>query len=119
MAKDFYIDTNNGEVIVTGVLDSRNFKFLLGAIHSRAKAGFQDVDIDFSGLTRCGPTSMIAICAIIDRYKREGYCFYCKLPEDDKLKKLFKNSNWAFFINSEEYSQSAYERAYTNTGKKF
>lgn len=75
------------------------------AIH---QAGYVDVVLDFSRCEIADPASMLALCAQVTKLQYEGIDFSLILPATDKLQRLFRNANWAYFIDSRHYDESTF-----------
>ena len=52
---------------------------------------------------------MLPILPIIANYQAQGNSFDLVLPQEEKLKRLFLNTNWAHHINPNKYDSSSYE----------
>jgi anti-sigma regulatory factor (Ser/Thr protein kinase) len=55
---------------------------------------------------------MLAICAQVAKLHYEGIDFSLVLPRSDRLRKLFRNANWAYFLDPRNYEPSTF-RGYT------
>ncbi|MBL8908177.1 MAG: DUF4325 domain-containing protein [Rhizobiales bacterium] len=73
-----------------------------------AKLGYGDVVLDFSSCTKAMAGEMIAIAARCQEYWKKSIDVQLELPADEKLKKLFRNSNWAYFIDPRSHAESRY-----------
>ena len=60
--------------------------------------GYEDIILDFSTCNRAYPDGMIPLLADVDALRRDGVNFSVDLPRDDKLKRLFLNTNWAHIL---------------------
>jgi len=71
--------------------------------------GYQDVVLDFTSCDAAFPVAMLPVCAQALRLKCEkGIAFSLKLPDNEKLRRLFINANWAFLISPNEFEPSPY-----------
>ncbi len=52
--------------------------------------------------------TMLPLIAIVSDYRRRGVDFELIVPEDQSLKRLFINTNWAHHIQPSDYGPSAY-----------
>ena len=79
------------------------------AIH---EAGFVDVVLDFARCEAAFPAPMLALCAQVANLHYEGVDFSLILPESYSLQRLFRNANWAYFLDPKKYDPSTF-RGYT------
>lgn len=77
-----------------------------------AGAGYVDVVLDFSECDAAFPAPMLAFCAQVEKLQHEGVDFSLVLPKIERLQRLFRNTNWAFFLDRRQYSPSTF-RGYT------
>jgi len=82
---------------------------LHGAIQ---EAGYVDVVLDFSNCEVAYPAPMLALCAQVAKLHYEGIDFSLVLPNSDKLQRLFRNANWAYFLDPRQCEPSTF-RGYT------
>lgn len=77
-------------------------------IHQAVQAGFEDIVLDFSqcGAAFAGP--MLALCAHALRLRESRMDFELVLPVDERLARLFRNANWAHFLEPRRYNQSTF-----------
>ena len=107
MASDHFIDEKGERVFIEGPLGGYNIKLLLALMHGViAKRGYPDIELDFSRCTRAYSSEMLMICSEARRYKRAGIGVYLTLPNDDRMRKLFINSNWASIIDEQSHPRS-------------
>lgn len=71
-----------------------------------------DVVLDFSECEAAYPAPMLALCAQVAKLHYEGIDFSLVLPTSDRLQRLFRNANWAYFLDPREYEPSTF-RGYT------
>ena len=90
------------------------FRFL-AAMHSTVEAkGYQDLHLDFSDCTKAFAPEMLTICARCLAYWKEGVDVNLILPTDQRMSRLFRNTNWAHFIDFREFELSRF-RGYTHS----
>jgi hypothetical protein len=85
---------------------------LLGAIavlHQAARAGFENVVLDFSRCVAAFAPPVLAFCAQVMKLRSEGMEFQVELPQKPELMRLFRNTNWAHFLDSDENSPSEFK----------
>lgn len=97
----------NNEVSIAGNLD--DFHHILANIHHAIeKLGFTEIILDFRKCLAAYPNAMLSICAQIMVYRKRGIDFKLIAPEDKELFNLFKNTGWAYFLDTENYSTSTF-----------
>lgn len=67
------------------------------------KMAYQDIVLDFEMCESVNAGAMAALCSQISKLKKNRIDFSLKLPNKDKLKRLFINANWAYFIEERKY----------------
>jgi len=70
------------------------------------KKGYQDIVLDFGKCETINTGAMAAICAQISSAKKNRIDFSLMLPENERLKRLFINANWAHYIEERRFSKS-------------
>lgn len=80
----------------------------LACIHQALNAGYQDLLLDFSKCTAAFAGPMLALCAHVLRLRGNRIDFELIMPEDSRLSRLFRNANWAHFIEPRSYSESSF-----------
>jgi len=71
---------------------------LVGLHQAVQDAGYRDLVLDFSQCTAAFAGPMLALCAQIMRLQHSRVDVELIWPNDDKLARLFRNANWAHFI---------------------
>lgn len=99
------IELDRNVINVSSISSVRDMRSLLRALHvAIIDKKFDDVHLDFSQCEKAFARAMLPIVAQVvayrERYKTE---FYLKLPENEALKKLFENTNWAHYIRPSQY----------------
>ena len=73
------------------------------------KKQYPDVTLDFSLCERVFEAFMLPLLPFIVNYREyKKINFNLILPQDNALQRLFKNANWAHYINPSEYKQSVF-----------
>lgn len=72
------------------------------------KHGFQDVILDFSVCDKITEAVMLPIMPLVANYRRNKVDFDCILPQDEDLKRLFLNANWAHHISPGNHRPSSH-----------
>ncbi|WP_349743409.1 STAS-like domain-containing protein [Roseateles cavernae] len=81
---------------------------LVGLHQAVQDAGYSDLIIDFSKCTAAFAGPMLALCAQIMRLRAARVDTELILPTDEKLARLFRNANWAYFIEPRNYAPSEF-----------
>jgi anti-sigma regulatory factor (Ser/Thr protein kinase) len=77
--------------------------------HAVHNAGHHDLILDFSGCTAAFAPPMLAICAQIMRLKASRIDVRLIEPKDPKLARLFRNANWAHFLEPRKNDPSEFK----------
>lgn len=100
---------DENRIVVAGRLQESDFRRIFAVIHKAVNdTGYQDLVLDFSELTSAYPSSVLPICSHVRELSRNRIDFDLVLPNDEKLKRIFVNANWAHLIcprKHEEYSK--------------
>ncbi len=103
------IERNNQVINIAGDYPDQSLHYLLAKIHNAiVKAEYQDIIIDFSKCTSAFPSSMLATCAQIMKYREAGIGVITVLPEKKELSRLFLNANWAHLLDPDRYESSTF-----------
>ena len=106
----YNIDREGDRVFIKGELTSANLHILLATIHRATdKAGYRDLNLDFSNCSAAFPGPMLALSAQVTQLRESGV--YCSLwlPSTDRLHSLFLNANWAHFLDPRHHDPSRFK----------
>ena len=107
---DFKIDPDLNRISIKGSVPARGLRLLCAFLHKAiAERGFSDIILDFSICNGIRESVMLPILPIITFHREQGNSFHLVLPQEDRLKRLFLNTNWAHHIDPNEYDLSSYE----------
>ncbi|MGH6933396.1 MAG: hypothetical protein ACREEE_13295, partial [Dongiaceae bacterium] len=82
---------------------------VFAAMHNVTESlGFRDVELDFTRCSRAFAGPMLSLAALAQNYLANGVDFDLILPEEQKLRRLFLNTNWAHMIDFRQYDPSHY-----------
>lgn len=85
----------------------------LAALHQAIEnTKYSEVIFDFRDCTSAHQGSMIALCAQAARIQKAQIDTNIILPNDEKISRLFRNTNWAHIISPRQHDQSTF-RGYT------
>lgn len=101
------IDRIDNRVVVTR--DLVDFHRLLAVIHHIVEQlGYTEVVLDLSQCTSAFQTSMLSLCAQVIAYRNSGISFDLVPPNDRRLSNLFRNANWAYFLDPRQFEPSIF-----------
>src|SRR2546421_3611112 len=110
---DSRIFRKNNRLVFEGSFALQQLHRPLGGLHGAIQeAGYVDVVLDFSNCEVAYPAPMLALCAQVAKLHYEGIDFSLVLPNSDKLQRLFRNANWAYFLDPRQCEPSTF-RGYT------
>ena len=75
---------------------------------ARNQFGYQDMTLDFSNCDRADPAPMVGLIAHCRSLRRDEIGFSVILPQNQYLKRLFLNSNWAHSLCPEDFDVSQF-----------
>lgn len=70
------------------------------------KMGYQDIVLDFEVCDSVNAGAMAALCSQVSKLKKNRVDFSLILPAKDKLRRLFSNANWAYFIEERKFQKA-------------
>ena len=104
------ISSDDNQIVVAGELTAgSNANYFLATLDSMIKkTGYSDIIIDFSRCSAAFAGAMLGICVQLMAYREAGIAITLRLPDDRKLHRLFKNSNWAHWIDPQVFDRSTF-----------
>ncbi|MGA7808210.1 STAS-like domain-containing protein [Bradyrhizobium sp.] len=97
------IRTETNKIIFEGDLKSEIMPAISRIYHLSQKLGYQDIVLDFSGATYADATLMLPLSSFAAFHRKHHIDFSLVEPADGYLRRLFKNANWAHFIDPTSY----------------
>ena len=80
---------------------------LYQAVHER---GYSDIILDFSDCTVATEAAMLPLLPIVVKMREVDHIdFSLSEPDDEKLQRLFTNTNWSHHLEPDNYEQTRYE----------
>ena len=77
---------------------------VLATVHNCTEVReFADLELDFSGCRFAAPAAMLPICTQVMAYREAGVEIRVQLPTDEKENRLFRNTNWAYYLDPRQY----------------
>lgn len=96
-------------LIVTGDFTLRDLPRLIAAMHTTVRAkGYRDFTLDFGNCARTYAGPMLGLAAYAQQYWSEGVDVNLILPTTALLARLFRNANWAHFIDVRGHEPSRF-----------
>ena len=90
----------------TGRVNPHAHRQFMRCLHDRLQHGYQDVILDFSECEAAFPGGMIPLLPTADALRRQDVGVSVRLPRVGELARLFRNANWAHFLDPETYEKS-------------
>jgi hypothetical protein len=101
------VDRRGNEIVVTG--DLFDFHRLLSLVHTAIeKAGYTDLVLNLEQCTSAYQNSMLSVCAQIMAYRNAGIDFTLKPPANIRLRNLFRNTGWGYFLDPRQFDPSTF-----------
>ena len=106
-----FISRKENRIVVRGRLPDKQIRSLCETLYDAIEERkYPDVTLDFSHCERVFEAFMLPLLPLIVNYREQKKInFNLILPQEDALQRLFKNANWAHYINPSEYEQSVFE----------
>ena len=99
------VDRNGNEIVVVGDLD--DFHRFLSLIHvAIEKAGYLELVLNLESCTAAFQNSMLSVCAQVMAYRNAGIEFSLKPPTSARLRNLFRNTGWGYFLDPHKFDPS-------------
>ncbi len=77
------------------------------AIHEwNKKRPYDLLTLDFQGVTNPYSNGMLPIIATVTKLRTKGIKIKIILPNDHNVRKLFRSTNWAYFLDNKEFTKS-------------
>ena len=107
---DTDIKSENNHLIFCGTLSGRNIRFTCSRLHDLIEnKGYTDIVLDFTKANPVYASFMTPLLPIFRGYRGKKVDYELKLPTEILANKLFKNANWAHYINPEKFNLGSYE----------
>ena len=96
-------------LVVSGEFTLRDLPNLIAAMYRTVTTkGYRDFSLDFRNCTRTYAGPMLGLAAHAQSYWAQGIDVSLKLPALESLARLFKNANWAHFIDVQGHEPSRF-----------
>lgn len=102
------VQTDMNNLIISGDFNRETLQRACAVLHGLKTKGYSSVNIDLRNVTRAFATELLPFAARCRDLLVTGLDTMLELPEDAALSRLFKNSNWAYLIDPQQFEQSQY-----------
>ena len=113
------IRTENNTIFFEGDLRGETRGALVSIFQVAQKLGYQDIVLDFSSVKYVDANVMLPLSTYTTYYRRNQFDFSLIEPDDPVLRRLFVNTNWAYFINPQKYGRNETRRSYNLPALQF
>ena len=104
MTRDYDINWVGKTISIKGYLRGRGLRWICEGIHEIIeRESYMAVVLDFSHCNQIPEGVMLPLLPVISKYRESGIEFALIFPQDEVLSRLFRNANWAYHINPNEY----------------
>ena len=90
----------------TGRVNPFAHRQFMRCLHDCLQRGYQDVILDFAECEAAFPDGMIPLLPSADALRRQDIDLSVRLPQASELARLFRNANWAHFLDPDAYEKS-------------
>ena len=101
------VERSGNRVSIKGRVTYRSLRPLCAALHnSIERSGFSEVILDFSSCSGITEAVMLPLLPVVTKYRGADVEFKLFQPADEELARLFRNTNWAHYIDPKVHSIS-------------
>ena len=102
--QDYDIRRDDTRISVKGNVGGKGLRRLCAVLYQGIdQRGFRDIVLDFSICTGIFESVMLPLMPVVVKYREQKIDFDLILPQDESLARLFRNANWAYHINPNDY----------------
>ncbi|MBU1568496.1 MAG: DUF4325 domain-containing protein [Proteobacteria bacterium] len=110
MSSKFSIERIENTIKATGHLGMQEIHpFLATCYDATVKRGYEDITLDFSSVNSAFPGFMLSVCSKALDLRVKTIETKMILPSDERMKRLFINTNWASIISPQQYEVSSFK----------
>ena len=107
---NYGIKMDGNRIVIKGNKWRTDLRPLCSALYQTIEIRkWSDVVLDFSMCVGVAEALMLPLIPIIADYRKKSVSFQLVEPQNDDLRRLFLNTNWAHYIDPEKYDQSTHE----------
>lgn len=105
------IERESGRISIKGNIGPSDLHVMCSVLYQTVEQrGYADVTLDFSVCDGVTEAIMLPMMPIITRYREEnGVQFRLIDPQNDGLRRLFSNANWAYHIDPDRHRPNPHE----------
>jgi hypothetical protein len=104
------LTTVGNRLVIAGHFDITQFRRALLQLRELVEVrSYKDIRLDFSDCTFTHAPPVLALATATQQYQTQNIGFELILPEDEKVERLFKNSNWANIIDPTNFDPSDFQ----------
>lgn len=101
------VHRNHNEIIFPEKLHLTDIDDAISCLYQAiTKMGYPDVILNFRSTVMSAPEFMLALCDNIYGYRENGVGFSIIMPDNENHCRLYKNTNWAHYLNPTQFSKS-------------
>ena len=89
-----------------GRVNAHAHRQFMWSLYECRQGGYEDVVLDFSKCEAAFPIGMLPLLTSADSLRRAAIDVSVILPEDERLERLFRNTNWAHFLEPTSFPKS-------------
>ena len=97
---------DGNRVRFVGRVNALAHRQFMGCLREWREHAYEDVVLDFSTCEAAFPTGMIPLLTSADVLRRATVHVSITLPENERLQRLFLNTNWAHFLEPTRFRES-------------
>jgi anti-sigma regulatory factor (Ser/Thr protein kinase) len=102
----------NRLVFIDRVNDRALWDFLSRFAEAVSDRGYRDVVLDLSRCTRAYMTAVVPLVCAVETGRQIDIGIEVELPRDEELRRLFRNANWAHFLDPARYDPGGFEHEF-------
>ncbi len=100
------VKREESRLVFTRDIDPLAHRQFMWCLSDCLEKGYQDIVLDLSQCQRAYPNGVLPVITSIDALRTEGLDVSVVLPEDEELRRLFSNANWAHLLAPEVHPAS-------------
>lgn len=102
----FQLGRERDRITVAGTFGAQDVRRVLAAVHDAVeKRGYTEIELDFTRCESAFSAAMLPLCAHALQLRTNRIDVRLKLPQNDRLARLFVNTGWAHFLCPRDYEQ--------------
>jgi hypothetical protein len=107
-SKPFELGREQNRITISGMFQPQDVRRVFAAIHDAVdKRGYSEFELDFSRCESAFSAAMLPLCANVLQLRSNRIDVQLKLPNSERLSRLFINTGWAHFLCPRDFSPPA------------